>query len=177
MDVGVLILRVVVGTLFVGHGTQKLFGWFGGGGIEGSSGFLRSMGFKNSRTWARLNGITEAGGGLFLALGLLTPFSAAALIGTMLVASRTAHKGKGMWNQNGGSELPLVMATGAAAVAFTGPGTISLDSALGIVLNGALWGGIALLLGLVTGAAVLAIRANAVAAAEEEETPHLRRAA
>lgn len=176
MDVGLLILRVVVGSLFIGHGTQKLFGWFGGGAIEGSAGFLQSMGFKNSRMWATVNGLTEAGGGLFLALGLLTPFSAAALIGTMLVASRTAHQGNGMWNQNGGSELPLVMGTSAAAVGFTGPGTISLDSALGIVLNGALWGGIAALLGLVAGAAVLAIRANAVAATEEEE-PRLRRAA
>ena len=176
MDIGLLLLRVVIGALFVGHGTQKLFGWFGGGGIEGSSGFLQSMGFRNARTWAKMNGLSEAGGGLLLALGLLTPFSAAAVIGTMLVASLTAHKGKGIWNQNGGSELPLVMATGAAAVAFTGPGTLSMDSILGIVLSGALWGSIAVLLGLVSGAAVLAIRANAVADAEEGQ-PALRRAA
>ena len=176
MDIGLLLLRLVVGALFVGHGTQKLFGWFGGGGIEGSSGFLQSMGFRNARTWAKVNGLAEAGGGLFLALGLLTPFSAAAVIGTMLVASLTAHRGKGIWNQNGGSELPLVLATAAAAVAFTGPGAFSLDSGFGIVLDGALWGGIAMLLGLGAGAAVLAIRANAVAVAEEDQ-PGLRRAA
>ena len=174
MDTGLLLLRVVVGSLFIGHGTQKLFGWFGGGGIEGSAGFLQSLGFPHTRFWARVNGLAEAGGGLFLALGLVTPFAAAALIGVMLVASLTAHRGKGIWNQNGGSELPLVMATSAATVAFVGPGRLSIDSALGTVLDGVLWGGFALLLGLVAGASALAIRANAV---EAEEEPRLRRAA
>ncbi|MGH2710624.1 MAG: DoxX family protein [Actinomycetota bacterium] len=173
---GLLLLRVVVGSLFIGHGTQKLFGWFGGGRIDGSAGFLQSMGFSRPRAWATVNGLAEAGGGLLLALGLLTPFAAAALIGVMLVASFTAHRGKGIWNQNGGSELPLVMATSAATVAFVGPGTFSLDAAMGIVLDGALWGGIAVLLGLVSGAAVLAIRANAQSVAEQEER-QLRRAA
>ena len=176
MDVGLLLLRVVVGGLFVGHGAQKLFGWFGGGGIEGSAGFLSSLGFPHSRSWARVNGVAEAGGGLLLVLGLITPFASAALIGVMLTASLTAHRGKGIWNQNGGSELPLVMATSAATVAFTGPGAFSFDAGLGTVLDGWLGGGLAVLLGIVAGAAALAIRANAEAEAPEEE-PEVRRAA
>src|SRR5688500_5503487 len=149
MDVGMLLLRAVIGSLFIGHGAQKLFGWFGGGGIEGSAGFLHSMGFPRARFWAKVNGLSEAGGGLLLALGLVTPFAAASLIGVMLVASLTAHRGKGIWNQNGGAELPLVMATAAASVTFVGPGTLSLDAALGIEFSGVFWGLFAIVLGLI----------------------------
>lgn len=122
MTIGLLILRVSVGALFVGHGTQKLFGWFGGHGIEGTAGFMRSLGYRSGRAAAVLAGLAETFGGLFLAMGLLTPLAAAAIIGVMFNASVRVHRMHGVWNSSGGFELPLVYAAGALALACTGPG-------------------------------------------------------
>src|SRR5207253_2809226 len=99
MDFGLLILRVVVGALLVGHGTQKLFGWFGGYGLEGTGGFFHSLGFRPGRAMAAVAGLSEAGGGLLLALGLLTPLAGAAIVGTLLVAA-SVHVEKGLWGTN-----------------------------------------------------------------------------
>ena len=139
MDIAMLILRVVVGLLFVGHGTQKLFGWFGGGGVDGTSGFLGSLGFR-SRGWVAVAGLSEAGGGLLLAAGFLTPLAAAAIVGMMVTATVLVHWDKGVWNTAGGYELPLVMATSATAVAFAGPGSYSVDALLGWTMYGTAWG-------------------------------------
>ena len=178
MDIGLLLLRVVVGGLFVGHGTQKLFGWFGGQGIQGTAGFLESLGFRRSRFWAGVNGATEAGAGLLLALGALTPLAAAAIIGVMIVAAVTVHWSKGVWNTNGGYELNLVMAAGAGALAFVGPGAFSIDAAAGTVLAGAGWGLASVGLGALTAAAALAARKILAPAAEEQpEERQLRHAA
>ena len=161
MDIGMLILRVVVGLLFIGHGTQKLFGWFGGGGLEGTSGFFGSLGFR-SRTWAAIGGLSEAGGGLLLAAGFLTPLAAAAIVGMMVTATVLVHWDKGVWNTAGGYEFPLVMATAAAAVAFAGPGTYSVDSLLGWTMYGTAWGlGAIALGGLAAIGSLLARRTNA----------------
>ncbi len=151
MDIGMLLLRVVVGLLFVGHGTQKLFGWFGGSRIAGTSGFLDSLGFPAPRFFANVNGATEAGAGVLLALGLLSPLAAAAIVGVMLVASLTVHAGKGVWNTNGGYELPLVMAAAGTAVAFVGPGAFSIDALLGWNLFGPAWGLTSIGVGIATG--------------------------
>jgi putative oxidoreductase len=140
LDIGLLILRVVVGALFIGHGTQKLFGWFGGHGLSGTAGFLESLGMRPGRLWAVVNGLVEAGGGLLLALGLLTPLAAAALVGVMTMASLLVHVPRGLWNAAGGYELPLVFATAATALAFTGPGRWSIDRALGLDLAGIAYG-------------------------------------
>lgn len=178
MDIGLLLLRVVVGSLFFGHGTQKLFGWFGGHGLDGSAGFLRTLGFPRSRFWAGVNGLTEAGAGVLLALGLLTPFAAAAIIGVMIVATITVHWSKGVWNTSGGYELNLVMAASAAALAFVGPGTYSLDAALGTLLAGAGWGLLALGVGVIAATITLATRPLAPApSAEGSQERHLKRAA
>ncbi|MBV8958491.1 MAG: DoxX family membrane protein, partial [Actinobacteria bacterium] len=92
-----LLLRVVVGLLFVGHGTQKLFGWFGGHGLEGTGQFFENLGLKPGIKHARAAGAAEAGGGALIALGLLTPAAAAALIGVMSTAIRTVHLKNGPW--------------------------------------------------------------------------------
>ncbi len=131
MDTGLLILRIAVGLLLVGHGTQKLFGWFGGYGIAGTGGFFDSLGFRPGKPMAVVAGLSEAGGGLFLALGLLTPLAGAAIVGTLLVAAST-HLGKGLWNTSGGYELPLLLAVLGAVSASTGPGAYSLDAALNL---------------------------------------------
>ena len=158
MDIGLLIVRLVVGLLLFGHGTQKLFGWFGGRGLAGAAGMVDSLGFRPGPPWAVLNGLSEASGGLSLALGLLTPLGSAAIIGVMAVASVAVHLKNGVWNQDGGFELPLTNLAAAAALAFTGPGAYSLDAALGLDLQ-AVWFGLgAVGLGLGAALVTLAIR-------------------
>ena len=158
MNLGLLILRLVVGALFIGHGTQKLFGWFGGNGLEGTGGFFGQLGYRPGRPMAAMAGMAEAGGGLLLVLGFLTPLGAAAIIGMMLNASLSVHRSKGLWNSNGGYELPLAFAAAAACLAFTGPGRYSIDNAAGWQLSGVAWGLVGVAVGLVTGAAVYAWR-------------------
>src|SRR3979411_353419 len=122
---GLLILRLVIGLTLAAHGAQKLFGWFGGGGIAGTAPFLEQLGFRPARLHAALAGIAETAGGLLLAAGLLTPLAAAALIGVMVGAAWSVHWQKGFFLQGGGFEYTLVLAAGALAIAFTGPGAIS----------------------------------------------------
>jgi len=140
MEVGLLLIRVVVGLLLAGHGAQKLFGWFGGHGVEGTGGFFETLGIRPGRANATLAGLAEFGGGLLLVLGLFTPLAAAAIGATMLVAILTAHRGKGPWSTNGGWELPATFAAVAIGFAFHGPGEWALDNALGWDTNGLAWG-------------------------------------
>src|ERR1051325_9168757 len=104
MSLGLLVLRVVVGLLFFGHGTQKLFGWFGGHGLTGTGQFFDSIGLRPGRQKALAAGIAEAGGGTLRVLGLATPAAAAGLIAVMLTAIRTVHLPNGPWNSDGGYE-------------------------------------------------------------------------
>jgi putative oxidoreductase len=139
MDLGLLALHGIVGLLLVGHGAQKLFGVFGGHGIEGTAGFFEALGLRPGRLHAVAGGGAEVLGGALIALGLLVPVGAALVIAVMTTAARTAHRGKGPWAQNGGWELPLVNATAAFALAGVGAGKISLDHALGIQMAGTGW--------------------------------------
>jgi putative oxidoreductase len=148
-----LILRVVVGLLFIGHGTQKLFGWFGGGGLDGTSGFFGSLGYRSPRTMALVGGLTETVGGLLVLLGLFTPLGSALIVGMMVSAILSVHIDKGMWNSNGGIEFPLVMIASATAIAF-GPGRYAIDRALDFGWNGKLSGVLALSVGLLAGVVV-----------------------
>ena len=134
LDVGLLILRLVLGLLFVGHGAQKLFGWFGGGGLAKTEGWLGSMGMRPARFWAWMAALSEFGGGLMLALGLLSPLGSLGIIAAMVVAIAKAHLPKGLWNSNGGYEFPLLNLTAALALGLAEPGAYSLDGVLGISL-------------------------------------------
>lgn len=169
METGLLVLRLVVGALFIGHGTQKLFGWFGGGGPDGTAEMFGSVGYRQPRTMATVAGSAEAGAGVLLVLGLFTPLAGAALIGVMLNAAVAVHLPNGLWSSNGGYEYALVNATAAAMLAFTGPGALSLDGALGLPLAGVGWGFAAILLGLVVGAGTLTMRESPEAAAGRRE--------
>jgi putative oxidoreductase len=135
MPEGLFIIRAVIGGLLFAHGTQKLFGWYGGYGLDGTGGFFESVGHRPGRTMAMVAGISEAGGGLLLVLGLFTPIGAAAIVGTMIVAAVSVHKDNGLWATNGGYELPLINAAVAGALAFTGAGAWSLDSAFNTPWN------------------------------------------
>lgn len=129
-DLGLLALRLGVGATLIAHGTQKLFGWFGGHGLAGTAAFFESVGFTPGRANALLAGAGEAGGGSLLALGLATPAAGAAVAGTMAVAA-SMHKDNGFFAQDGGLEYPAVLALTAGAIALSGPGRLSLDAALG----------------------------------------------
>lgn len=135
MPEGLFIIRAVIGGLLFAHGTQKLFGWYGGYGLDGTGGFFESVGHRPGRTMAMLAGISEAGGGLLLVLGLFTPVGSAAIVGTMIVAAVSVHRDNGLWATNGGYELPLINAAVAAGLAFTGAGSWSLDSAFNTPWN------------------------------------------
>jgi putative oxidoreductase len=170
MKLLVLIARLLLGGLFIGHGTQKLFGWFGGHGLDGTGGFFHSLGFRPGRTMAAVAGLSEAGGGLLLALGLLTPLAGAVIVGTLLVAA-SVHIEKGLWGSNGGYESALLYGVLAAAIALTGPGSASLDRAFGIDDSWTVALGIAAIaVGLLTGLAVIA-RARWILRHESAATP------
>jgi putative oxidoreductase len=167
-----LILRIVVGLLFIGHGSQKLFGWFGGHGPEGTGQFLDSLGYRPGRGMAIAAGGAEFFGGLFLALGFLTPLASAMIIGVMLNAILSVHWSKGIWNSNGGLEFPLVMAAVAAAVSIAGPGRFSLDRALGIPVGRPVWQVGGILLGVVSGVGLYAWRMVTTPSATPAEEHH-----
>jgi putative oxidoreductase len=162
MELGLLVLRLVVGVLFIGHGTQKLFGWYGGHGLAATAGFFDSLGLRPGRFHARAAGFNETVGGLLLLVGLLTPVGAALIIATMVAAIITVHYSKGLWSTEGGYEYNLVLVAASFCLACTGAGTYSLDNLLGLGLHGAGWGVAALIAGLLGGiAAVGAGRAGA----------------
>lgn len=132
VDAGLLTLRVLVGVTFSLHGVQKLFGWFSGGGIDGTAAWFRSLGFGDGRAAAVMAGGAEVAGGLGLALGLLTPLAAAAMIGAMTTAAFVNNADGGFWSVSKGWELNGYLIAVAVAVAITGPGRYSLDAALGL---------------------------------------------
>jgi putative oxidoreductase len=133
------LLRLLIGGLFIGHGTQKLFGWFGGHGLDGTAGFFESIGLRPGRRHAINAGAAEAGGGALLALGLLTPLGSSLIAATMVQAIRTVHGKKGPWVTDGGWEYNAVVIAAVAALAEAGPGPISLDRVLGIERSGTRW--------------------------------------
>jgi putative oxidoreductase len=128
MNIGRLLLRLAVGGFFVGHGTQKLFGWFGGHGLEGTGQFFESLGMRPGKQHAAAAGAAEAGGGAMLVLGLATPISAAVLTATMLTAIYRVHLKNGPWATDGGYEYNLVLIAAALTLAEVGPGEPSLGS-------------------------------------------------
>jgi putative oxidoreductase len=140
---GLLALRLVVGLLLIGHGTQKLFGWFGGKGFDATVRLLGSQGFRPSWFWALLGGAGEAGGGFLLAIGFLNPLGAVAIFAAMLMAVVKFHWKNGVWSSAGGYEYPLVLIVVSVVVGLVGPGIYSLDGALHIALPGVIfWLGI-----------------------------------
>ena len=129
-----LLVRVLVGLLFVGHGAQKLFGLFGGQGMAPFVESMNKVGAQPAAFWAYFAATGELVAGVLLVLGLLTPFAAAVLIAEMAVAVFDVHWPKGLWSQQGGFEYPLVLGVVAAAIGLTGPGVYSLDNRLPLAL-------------------------------------------
>jgi putative oxidoreductase len=142
MSFGLLILRVVLGLVMAGHGAQKLFGWFGGGGPRGTAGmFGQHLRFRAPLVVAVVGGLAEFGGGLLLASGLLTPLAALGIAALMINAMAIVHWPNGLWATKGGYEYNLVILTAVVALAATGPGRYSLDALIGWAddISGAWW--------------------------------------
>jgi putative oxidoreductase len=150
MEIGLVLLRLTAGLTLAAHGTQKLFGWFGGPSLDATGQFFETIGFLPGRRHALMAGLAETGGGLLLALGLFTPIGSALICSVMLVAA-TVHIKKGFFAQNGGYEYSLVLGVAALSIAFTGPGSLSLDALFGNHLSGTVWGIAALFVGILGG--------------------------
>jgi putative oxidoreductase len=155
MRVGLFVLRLLIGGLFVGHGTQKLFGWFGGGGLDATAASFESLDMRPGRRHAASAGVTETVGGTLLALGLATPLAAASLIGVMTTAIRKVHLQNGVWASGGGYEYNAVLIAALTTLAEEGPGAWSMDSAFGIERKGTRWGLAALACGVLGSAAAI----------------------
>ncbi len=131
---GLLILRLAIGVILTAHGAQKLFGWFGGPGMNGWTQAVTRLRIRPAQPWAWIAALAEFGGGLMLALGLLSPLGSLAIAGSMIVAVITVHLPRGFFAAKGGYEFNLALLAAAYALALTGPGAYSLDQALGIHL-------------------------------------------
>jgi putative oxidoreductase len=131
-DVGLLLIRVVFGSLLSAHGAQKLLGWFGGRGLTVTGEFFVKLGFRPGRSYATLASATETVGGACVVLGFLGPIAPAFILAVMLVAIVTVHWRNGVFASKNGVELPLLFATAVCGLALTGFGNLSLDHALGL---------------------------------------------
>ena len=166
MATGLLILRLTLGLLMAAHGAQKLLGWFSGYGLAGTGGFFESLGFRPGRVFAALAATAEITGGLLAALGFLGPVGPALVVSVMIVAAVSVHLPHGLFAASNGVEVPLLYGAGAAALALTGPGALSLDALLGLSsLFTPAWNAAVLAAGILGGAANLLLRKQAPALA------------
>ena len=171
MNIARLAVRSIIGGLFVGHGTQKLRGWFGGPGLEGTDAMMQALNMHPPRRNALAAGLSETAGGALLVAGLATPLASASLIGTMITAIRKVHLPNGPWAANGGYEYNLVLIAALLALAEEGPGDISLDAAMGRERIGIGWGLAALALGAAASTAAIEMgRRSAPPTTANEET-------
>jgi len=127
-----LVIRLVLGGFMAGHGAQKLFGSFGGPGLEGTTQMVESQGLTPPKPWAVVGGAAELGGGILTSLGLLNPLGPIGIIAAMAMAAKTVHGGQPIWVTEGGAEFPVTNMAAATALMLGGPGRYSADQAFGL---------------------------------------------
>jgi len=173
MKVSRLLVRATIGFLFVGHGTQKLFGWFGGGGLKATGEAFESLGMRPGKRNAAAAGIAESVGGALFALGLATPLGAAALSRVMITAIRKVHAPKGIWVSEGGFEYNAVLLAVLFGLTEVGPGPWSLDALRSSERAGLRWAVAQLALGALASTVAIAAadRAKAAVSAEAARAP------
>ncbi|MEV7685297.1 DoxX family membrane protein [Streptomyces bungoensis] len=171
-DLGLLLLRLGTGGVLAAHGAQKLFGWFGGHGLEGTGQFMESVGYAPGRASATAAGLAETGGGALLALGLATPAAGAAAAGAMAGAAAILVP-NGFFAQEGGYEYAASLGLAAAGLAVTGPGRLSLDHALGHLFDRGWMVPAALATAAAAATVVVGARAKRVRAQREGEQESL----
>jgi len=165
ISIGLLMLRLVVGLAMAAHGSQKLFGWFGGHGLAGTGGFFEMLGFKPGRLFALAAGATEVLSGILVAAGFLGPIGPALMLSVMIVAAVTVHWKHGYFAQSNGIELPVMFSVAAVALAFTGFGQFSLDSLTGLdALFGPVESSVALAVGVIGAIGNMSLRRQQAAA-------------
>ncbi|MFL5974555.1 MAG: DoxX family protein [Solirubrobacterales bacterium] len=169
MRLGIAVLRIVIGVLFMGHGLQKLKGWFGGPGPEGTAQMFEGLGLRPGRRHASAAGMAETAGGACLAAGFLTPVAGATLTSVMGTAIHKVHGRNGPWNTSKGYEYNLVLIAALFGIADTGPGRLSADAALGIERSGPAVAVAQLAAGLAGSAAAIAIAERAEAPEPQPE--------
>ncbi len=131
-NAGLLIARLILGTLIAAHGSQKLFGWLGGYGLAGTGGFFEQLDFRPGRAFAAAASVSEIAAGVLLVLGFLGPIGPTLLLSVMIVAAVSVHWNHGLFAATNGIEVPLLYATGGLTLALIGPGAFSLDAVLGL---------------------------------------------
>ena len=166
--------RAIIGGLFIGHGTQKLKGWFGGPGLEGTDGMMQALEMHPPRRNALAAGLTETAGGALLAVGAATPLAAAGLIGVMITAIRKVHLPNGPWAANGGYEYNLVLIAALLTLAEDGPGPVSVDASVDRDMTGSLWSLAALALGAAASTASIELgrRSAPVVTSDDSNSPY-----
>ncbi|HEX4207433.1 MAG TPA: DoxX family protein [Ktedonobacteraceae bacterium] len=132
MALSLLLLRLVLGLIFLSHGAQKLFGVFGGHGFAATTQFMHQLGLHPANWWTIIGALGELVGGLLLVLGLLTPLGSWLIIGVMLIALARVHWRKGFWSSQGGYEYNLVLSAVAVVLGLLGAGVYSLDAVSGL---------------------------------------------
>jgi putative oxidoreductase len=157
VKLGLAVLRMLVGTLFMGHGLQKLAGWFGGYGLSATAKAFESMGLRPGKAHATASGVGETAGGALLVAGFLTPLGASLISGSMITAIRKVHAKNGVWVANNGFEYNVVLLAAVFAITDVGPGSWSVDVARGSRRAGPGWALAELAAGAAGSAAAIAI--------------------
>jgi putative oxidoreductase len=135
IDISLFLIQLAVGLTFAAHGAQKVFGWWGGPGLTGWEGAMQHMGFRPARAFALTSAFVELGGGILLAVGLLSPLAAAALVAQSVVIIGHVHWANGFFSTRSGIEFPMLLGVGAAAIGLAGAGAISVDALLGVTFE------------------------------------------
>jgi putative oxidoreductase len=156
IDISLFLIQLAVGLTFAAHGAQKVFGWWGGPGLTGWEGAMQHMGFRPARAFALTSAFVELGGGILLAVGLLSPLAAAALVAQSVVIVGHVHWANGFFNTRSGIEFPMLLGVGAAAIGVAGAGAISVDALLGVSVEWSARYGL-VVAGIVAGLVALAI--------------------